>query len=91
VEKSGCGEERLRFETWPRMNAALAVLSVIAIRGLGLRWQWDARPEANAEEVASPIEIGVVAMLTSGPKPGHPKVRWFVEGGKVGRLAGWPQ
>jgi hypothetical protein len=69
----------------------LAVLSVIAIRVLGLRWQWDARPEANAEEVASPVEIAVVAQWTRGPKPERTTVRWFVEGGTVGRLAGPPR
>jgi hypothetical protein len=87
VEKTGCGEERLRFETWPRMRAALAVLSVIAIRVLGLRWQLDHQPESDAQEVASRIEIEVVARLTRGPKPKRYTVGWFVR--NVAKLGGW--
>ena len=38
VEKTGCGEEALRFETAAAMLPMLGVLSVVAVRILQLRW-----------------------------------------------------
>ena len=38
VEKTGCGEEDLRFETAEALLPMLGVLSVVAVRMLQLRW-----------------------------------------------------
>ena len=38
VEKTGCGEERLRFETAEAMLPMLGVLAIVAVRVLQLRW-----------------------------------------------------
>ena len=95
VEKTGCGEQELRFETWPRMAAALAVIAVIAVRVLSLRWQWDSQPHADAERVASRLEIALVAKVTKGAKAKRYTVKWFVEsvaklGGYLGRRGDGP-
>lgn len=87
VEKTGCGEQELRFETWPRMAAALAVIAVIAVRVLGLRWQWDSQPHADAERVASRVEIALVAKVTKGAKAKRYTMKWFVE--SVAKLGGY--
>ena len=89
VQKTGCGIEDLRFETKGRLLAAIALLSVVAVRVLGLRWQRDAHPDEPAETVASPEELEVLAAL--GPRePPVRTVRMFVDrvaglGGFLGR------
>jgi Transposase Tn5 dimerisation domain len=60
VEKNGCSEEQRRFETAERMETAVAVLAVVAVRVLQLRLALDAQPEAPAEQVASAAEVGVL-------------------------------
>lgn len=86
VEKSGCRIEELRFETVERLLAALAVVAVVAIRVLALRWQRDLAPEAPAETVATPLEITVVAQATGVRRP-ITTVRHFVDA--VARLGGY--
>lgn len=51
VEKSGCGEEDLRFETAEAMRPMLGILSIVAVRVLQLRWwgrEGAAAPAASA-------------------------------------------
>lgn len=86
VQKTGLGIERLRFETKGRLLAAIALLSVVAVRVLGLRWQRDAQPDAPAEGVASVEELRVLAALQ--PTRASPAtVRQFVDA--VAKLGGW--
>jgi hypothetical protein len=60
IEKNGCKEEARRFETAERMEACLAILSVVAVRVFQLRTALQFQPEAPAEQVASSEEIQVV-------------------------------
>lgn len=94
VEKTGCGEEDLRFETLPPLLAALAILSVVAVRVLSLRWARDGRGDEGAEAVASPIEVEVVKKAT-GYRGRSMSVRQFVDavaklGGYLGRKGDGP-
>ena len=94
VEKTGCGEERLRFQTAAALLPMLGVLSVAAVRILQLRW-WGREPgQAPAAAAATPEELTVVRGL------GHPvsTAREFVRavaklGGFLGRRSdgepGW--
>ena len=50
IEKNGCSEEDRRFETAERMEACLAILSVVAVRIFQLRTALDAQPEKPAEQ-----------------------------------------
>ena len=86
VQKTGCSEESMRFETAKRMKAALAIVSVVAIRILSLRWMRDSQPDADAEVVASEPEIEIVKKLTGFEGPTM-SVRQFVEA--VAKLGGW--
>jgi hypothetical protein len=89
VQKTGLGIEDLRFETKGRLLAAIALLSVVAVRVLGLRWERDARPDDPAGRVADPGEVAVLEALAPG-KPAVTTVRQFVDrvaglGGYLGR------
>jgi hypothetical protein len=86
VEKNGCREEARRFETAGRMEACLALLSVVAVRVLQLRCALEAQPEAPAEQVATAAEIGTVRRYVGYAGAGL-TVRDFVRG--VGRLGGF--
>jgi Transposase DNA-binding/Transposase Tn5 dimerisation domain len=86
VQKTGCRIEELRFETPQRLSAAMAVLSVVAIRVLSLRWQRDAAAEAAAETVATPLEVAVVEKAARSRQT-ITTVRQFVDG--VARLGGY--
>ena len=92
VQKTGCRIEAVRFETRGRLQAAIALLSVVAVRVLALRWQRDATPDAAVEEVASAAEIAAV----SGVSRRRPRtVREFVDavaqlGGYLGRRCDGP-
>ena len=61
VEKTGCGEEDLRFETAEAMLPMLGVLAIVAVRVLQLRW-WgrDGRDGAGG--------VGVDRRGTAGPQ-----------------------
>jgi hypothetical protein len=59
IEKNGCSEEDRRFETAERMEACLAILSLVAVRIFQLRTALSSVPDAPAEQVASAAEIQV--------------------------------
>lgn len=86
VEKNGCREESRRFETAERLEACLAVLSVVAVRVLQLRCALDSQPQAPAEQVATRPEIEVVRRLTKEPRSSL-TVADFVRG--VAKLGGF--
>lgn len=86
IEKNGCSEEDRRFETAQRMEACLAILSVVAIRIFQLRTALDAQPQEPAEQVATPAEIDVIRRVTKHRK-GVCTVKDFVRG--VATLGGF--
>lgn len=88
VEKTGCGEEDLRFESVEAMRPMLALLSIVAVRILQLRQAERLRPDDPATSVASPQEIAMVAAASKKPlSPTTMTVREFVRG--VARLGGF--
>ena len=94
MQKTGCGIEGLRFETPGRLRAAIALLSVVAVRVLALRWARDGRPDDPAGAVASPEELAVLAALAPDRPPVR-TVRMFVDrvaglGGYLGRTGDGP-
>jgi hypothetical protein len=86
VQKTGLGIEKVRFETKDRLRAAIALLSVVAVRVLGLRWCRDAMPDAAAEGVAGEEELRVLGALQP-TRPPPATVRQFVDA--VATLGGW--
>jgi hypothetical protein len=61
--KSGLGAERLQLETAPGLMAAIAVMSVVAVRLLVLREQLRRSPGASAAEVGlEPLELEVLQL-----------------------------
>jgi hypothetical protein len=60
AEKTGCGEEEVRFQDVESLKASLALLSVVAVRVVQLRQTARACPQEPAERVASPLEIAVL-------------------------------
>ncbi len=87
VEKTGCGEEQLRFETAEAMGPMLALLSVVAVRIMQLRDAERQRPDELATEVASELERRVIAAQTGGLGAEAMTIRAFVRG--VARLGGY--
>ncbi len=87
IEKNGCSEEDRRFETAERMEACLAILSVVAVRIFQLRTALDCQPEEPAEQVATQEEIQVVRKVVKH-KRGTFTVKDFVRG--VASLGGFP-
>lgn len=86
IEKNGCAEEERMFQTAARMGAALALLSVVAVRVYQLRLAVKACPDAPADEVATAEEVEVVGALAK--KPGAAlTVKDFV--GAVAKLGGF--
>lgn len=86
VQKNGCSEEDRRFETAGRMEACLAVLSVVAVRVLQLRYALASQAGASAEQVATASEIQVLRRHLGHKKKGM-TVRDFVVG--VAKLGGF--
>jgi hypothetical protein len=86
VEKTGLGIEKVRLETRARLLAVVALLSVIAVRVLDLRWRRDADPEADAGTLATPQEIEIVLKATKQRGP-RLTVKAFVDG--VAKLGGY--
>jgi hypothetical protein len=89
VEKNGCAEEDRRFETAERMEACLAILSLVAVRILQMRTALTSQPDEAAEQVASAEEIEVVQRVSKHRKDTL-SVRDFVRavaglGGFLGR------
>jgi hypothetical protein len=92
VQKTGCRIEALRFETKERLQAAIALLSVVAARVLALRWQRDGSPDAPAESVADEREIMALGGVSQHAVR---TVREFVDavaklGGYLGRKCDGP-
>jgi len=86
IEKNGCSEEDRRFEKADRMEACLALLSVVAVRIFQLRTALTSVPDAPAEQVASAAEIQVVRRVIKQGKK-RLSVRDFVRG--VASLGGF--
>jgi len=63
VEKTGCGEEDLRFETAEALLPMLGVLSVVAVRMLQLRWWGRQHGAAAATAAATTEELAVIRRL----------------------------
>jgi Transposase DNA-binding/Transposase Tn5 dimerisation domain len=86
IEKNGCAEEGRRLETAGRLEACLAVLSVVAVRVYQLRCALEARPDAPADRAGTAAEVELIRRLF-----GHAgrtlSVREFVRG--VARLGGF--
>lgn len=89
IEKNGCREEERRFETAERLEAAVAILAVVAVRVLQLRLALKVEPTSPAAQVATAAEIRVVRGLQKkAGRPGSPlSVRQFVQA--VARLGGY--
>jgi Transposase DNA-binding/Transposase Tn5 dimerisation domain len=60
IEKNGCSEEDRRFETAQRMEACLAILSVVAVRIFQMRTALESQPNEPAEQVATQEEVQVL-------------------------------
>ena len=94
VEKTGVKIESQRFESYGPLVAALAILSVVAIRVLQLRYARDAQPDAPAETIATEEEIDMVERATK--REGRVlSVKQFVDavaglGGYLGRRGDGP-
>jgi transposase-like protein/transposase Tn5 family protein len=86
IEKNGCREEERRFETAARMEACLALLSIVAVRVLQLRSALTARPQEPAEQVATELESTLIRRLLKHKGPVL-TVREFVRG--VAKLGGF--
>ena len=86
VEKSGLKIESQRFESYGPLVAALAIISVVSIRVLQLRYARDSQPEADAKTIATPEEIEMVGRATK--RVGRVlTVKQFVDA--VARLGGY--
>ncbi len=86
IEKNGCSEEDRRFETAERMEACLAILSLVAVRIFQMRTALTSMPDAPAEQMASAEEIQVVRRAVKHGQ-GRFSVRDFVRG--VASLGGF--
>lgn len=86
IEKNGCSEEDRRFETAARMEACLAVLSVVAVRVFQMRTALESQPHAPAEQIATAEEIAVVSRFNKHSSPCL-TVREFVRG--VAKMGGF--
>ena len=86
AEKSGLRVESQRFESYEPLVAAMAVIAVVAIRLLQLRYARDSHPQSDASMVANELEIDVVGKATkyTGKRM---TVRDFVD--RVARLGGY--
>ncbi len=85
VQKTGLGLEDLRFETKARLQAAISLLSVVAVRVLSLRWYRDACGSKLVKNVASEEEVKALKALS--PQQRVRSVKDFVDG--VAKLGGW--
>ena len=86
VEKTGCGEEDLRFETAEAMFAMLGVLAIVAVRVLQLRWWGRSGGSAPAESASTGPERRVLKGLGHRVKTAGEFVRAVAQlGGFLGR------
>jgi hypothetical protein len=86
IEKNGCREEARRFETAARMEACLAILSLVAVRIYQLRTALQSQPDAPAQQVATTEEIEVLCAWHK-QEANSLSVRAFVRG--VAKLGGF--
>jgi hypothetical protein len=86
AEKTGCGEEKVRFQDGHSLRAVLAILAVVAVRLVQLRQAARAYPHGPAAAVATPGEIALVQQAL-----GVLAVAWTVAQfvGGVARLGGF--
>jgi hypothetical protein len=88
IEKNGCREEARRFETADRLEACLAVLSVVAVRVFQLRCALAAQADEPAAQVATAEERELMGRWLGVPTQGM-TVRAFVRGvAKLGVFLG---
>jgi hypothetical protein len=86
VEKTGCGEEKLRFETAEALWPMLGVLSIVAVRVLQLRWWGHDGAEAPAAAASTVEERQVLKGLGYRVRTARDFVRAVAElGGFLGR------
>jgi Transposase DNA-binding/Transposase Tn5 dimerisation domain len=86
VEKTGCGEEDLRFETAEAMLPMLGVLAIVAVRVLQLRWWGRSGGTAPAESASTRAERDVLKGLGHRVRTARDFVRAVAElGGFLGR------
>jgi hypothetical protein len=83
VEKTGCGEEKLRFQTAEAMLPMLGVLAIVAVRVLQLRWWSHDGGKAPASSAATAEEREVFKRLGQRIKTARDFVR------AVARLGGF--
>ncbi len=94
MEKTGCGEEKLRFETAEAMLPMLGVLAIVAVRVLQLRWWGREGGDAPAASASTAEERQVLKSLGERIKTARDFVRAVaVLGGFLGRTGdgepGW--
>ncbi len=86
VEKTGCGEEGLRFETAAALFPMLGVLAIVAVRVLQLRWWGRSGGTAPAESASTGAERQVLTGLGHRVETARDFVRAVAElGGYLGR------
>ena len=86
VEKTGCGEEDLRFETAEAMLPMLGVLAIVAVRVLQLRWWGRSGGTAPAKSASTQAERDVLKGLGHRVRTARDFVRAVAElGGFLGR------
>lgn len=86
AEKTGCGEEKVRFQDGHALRGMLALLSVVAVRVLQLRQAGRSCPQEPVQRVATPLEISVLHQALAREERIE-TVGQFVHG--VARLGGW--
>jgi hypothetical protein len=86
VEKTGCGEEKLRFQTAEAMLPMLGVLAIVAVRVLQLRWWGRSGGTAPAKSASTDAEREVLKGLGHRVRTARDFVRAVAElGGFLGR------
>jgi hypothetical protein len=86
IENNGCREQDRPFETGRRLEACLAILSILAVRIFQLRTALEAQPSEPAQQLATQEKIQVRRRCLNHTK-GRLTVRDFVRG--VARLGGF--
>lgn len=62
--KSGMGAEELQLERGERLMAAIAIMSVVALRLVGIRETVRLMPEAPADKLFDKVELKILALRT---------------------------
>ena len=85
VEKSGCGEEALRFQTAEALLPMLGVLAIVAVRVLQLRWWGRDGAEAPAASASTAEERQALKSMGQRIRTAR---RLRPRGGRAGRVPG---